>query len=340
MRKLILTLVSVTFATVAMATTVELGNGWTARFDAPDTAKPYHHVHIYDSTGNQVSCINLQNLQPCDGTNGKNFGNKSKWKRLIRTQAYKNKRRLYNFSFPEYGSIQDEDVLMAGGSALNIMLEDDTVGMIYSNQSGRYLPLNIYDLTGSLVASIKVGIATQGVGLNFGCAIAYDSFNYELIYKQCKFTKKATNALKSAMFSAVLNYVSNTFSQYGLNFSGIYSNYSFELSSNSATWYSSPTAVSLISFSAVKSGAKRTKLTWSTATEINTAAFRLLRSTSSDINLSSVVNMTSSNGGPTTGAAYTVYDQVPDNGTYYYWLQEIETDSSMEIISGPIVVHF
>ncbi len=77
--------------------------------------------------------------------------------------------------------------------------------------------------------------------------------------------------------------------------------------------------------------APRVEITWETATEQGTAGFTLYRSQAEDgeFTLVNEDGMIASRGGPVEGAAYTYVDEnVAAGETYYYVLEEIETDGS------------
>lgn len=75
----------------------------------------------------------------------------------------------------------------------------------------------------------------------------------------------------------------------------------------------------------------KVRITWETATELQTAGFNLYRSTSPDGEFEQVNRdqLIPSQGTTTSGASYTYVDsQVKAGETYYYLLEEIELDAS------------
>ena len=100
--------------------------------------------------------------------------------------------------------------------------------------------------------------------------------------------------------------------------------------------YKAQAAVGLISFT-VEGGNRQVLIKWSTATETNTAAFLIHRSTSRDEGFEVIGDPVFSTGNPISGANYEILDTNVTNGTtYWYMLEEIENDNSKTIIAGPI----
>ncbi|MCU0507895.1 MAG: hypothetical protein MUC34_05790 [Anaerolineae bacterium] len=82
------------------------------------------------------------------------------------------------------------------------------------------------------------------------------------------------------------------------------------------------------------------RVTWETETEMNTAGFNLYRSTSPDGPFEEKVNteLIPPSADPLTGKEYTYLDKGAQAGiTYYYELQEVERDGSVNKF-GPIRV--
>lgn len=50
---------------------------WRVELDIPTTSKPYHHLHFYKGD-DYIYCLRLDNMQPCDGTDG-NVNKVPKW---------------------------------------------------------------------------------------------------------------------------------------------------------------------------------------------------------------------------------------------------------------------
>ena len=103
-----------------------------------------------------------------------------------------------------------------------------------------------------------------------------------------------------------------------------------------------PTAVTLVSFTAAAQADNTIGVAWETATELNTAGFYLYRST--DGQRASAVQVTPemifAEGSGLTGARYTWTDRdVQPGTTYTYWLQEVETGGATNEY-GPTTVFF
>jgi uncharacterized repeat protein (TIGR01451 family) len=92
-----------------------------------------------------------------------------------------------------------------------------------------------------------------------------------------------------------------------------------------------PTAVTLISFRAEalpESG--QVRLWWVTATEINNAGFNLYRAPVNDFSQAQLINFTPSNSaGPNSGETnYEYLDTPGDGNTWYYWLEDVDTNGT------------
>jgi hypothetical protein len=95
------------------------------------------------------------------------------------------------------------------------------------------------------------------------------------------------------------------------------------------------TPVTLASFTAQASRGTVT-LQWVTATEIDTAGFILFRSaTEGGARVQVTPALIAAQGGGITGASYSVTDY-PGNGTYYYWLVDVDY-SGQSGLHGPAV---
>jgi uncharacterized repeat protein (TIGR01451 family) len=106
---------------------------------------------------------------------------------------------------------------------------------------------------------------------------------------------------------------------------------------NSATENSpfSPTAITLLHFSAMRAG-EGVVVRWITGIEIDTARFRIYRSETATrvgaIQIAEVV----SRGSATSGESYRVVDAGAEAGRdYWYWLVEVEADGD-EVAHGPV----
>ena len=92
------------------------------------------------------------------------------------------------------------------------------------------------------------------------------------------------------------------------------------------------TAVVLVSFS---THARRQDVTvrWQTASELNVASFRLHRGTTAD-GAAEVIH-TAPADGSIDGATYEFVDTPPGPGSYFYWLEEVNIDST-SVMHGPL----
>ncbi|WP_420631305.1 SdrD B-like domain-containing protein [Candidatus Leptofilum sp.] len=100
-----------------------------------------------------------------------------------------------------------------------------------------------------------------------------------------------------------------------------------------------PTAVTLTSFTATNLGNQQVRISWTTESEVDNFGFRIYRSSSNSFGSATEVHFepTAVPGGTGPGANYSYVDDVPDNGTYYYWLVDVETDGDTAV-HGPISV--
>ncbi|MBI2471526.1 MAG: hypothetical protein HYV59_09835 [Planctomycetes bacterium] len=98
------------------------------------------------------------------------------------------------------------------------------------------------------------------------------------------------------------------------------------------------TAVTLSSFSAEAGGDGSVTLTWETATEIDNAGFNLYRSRLKDGNYKKINGeLISATGSETAGASYSYEDTPPASGTYYYKLEDVDTNGA-SAMHGPVKV--
>ena len=100
-----------------------------------------------------------------------------------------------------------------------------------------------------------------------------------------------------------------------------------------------PTAVTLTSFTATSIGSQQVRVDWVTESEVDNFGFRLYRSSSNSFAGATQIHFepTAVPGGSGPGASYSYTDTVPANGTYYYWLEDVETDNDTAL-HGPISV--
>jgi uncharacterized repeat protein (TIGR01451 family)/fimbrial isopeptide formation D2 family protein len=95
-----------------------------------------------------------------------------------------------------------------------------------------------------------------------------------------------------------------------------------------------PTAVELLYFRVGGTVGPQVRLEWATAVEINTFGFRLYRAPVADFARAEAVAFVPSEarGG---GATYVYTDTVPYDGTWWYWLADVDT-SGGETVHGPV----
>ena len=100
-----------------------------------------------------------------------------------------------------------------------------------------------------------------------------------------------------------------------------------------------PTAVTLTSFTATSLGNQQVRINWVTQSEVNNFGFRLYRSSSNSFGGATEIHFepTAVPGGSGPGATYSFVDDVPGNGTFYYWLEDVETGGATEL-HGPVSV--
>lgn len=85
-----------------------------------------------------------------------------------------------------------------------------------------------------------------------------------------------------------------------------------------------PTAIQLKSFRARVLDSKEVKLTWETAAEIDNYGFNLYRSQDRGTTSAELVHFEPAAGG-TAGHRYQFSDVLPQSGTWYYWLSDVDT---------------
>jgi hypothetical protein len=82
---------------------------------------------------------------------------------------------------------------------------------------------------------------------------------------------------------------------------------------------------------------------WDTATEVNTAGFNIYRSTSLDdefVQINEAAGLIPGEGSAVSGAAYNFLDQnVEANTTYYYLLEEVEYNQTVNRYHDDILTH-
>lgn len=100
-----------------------------------------------------------------------------------------------------------------------------------------------------------------------------------------------------------------------------------------------PTSVSLTSFTAVHTAQKDVSVSWETASESDNFGFSLYRSAQNQFATASEIHFepTAVSGGSGPGAEYVYSDQPPGYGTWFYWLEDIDTNGK-RTVHGPVTV--
>jgi len=96
-----------------------------------------------------------------------------------------------------------------------------------------------------------------------------------------------------------------------------------------------PTAVTLIQFTATSLGGRDVRVVWETAVEQDNFAFNLMRSQINDISTADWVYTDYAT--HPNGAVYSYEDTVPNSGTWYYWLIDVDTKGKTTA-HGPVAV--
>jgi hypothetical protein len=101
-----------------------------------------------------------------------------------------------------------------------------------------------------------------------------------------------------------------------------------------AVWPAARAAVGLSAFTATADPATGTiQVTWATETEVDVAAFRVLRNTTPETAGAQQVDQQPARGTPVTGADYSFADTTATPGaTYYYWLYELTVDGQLNLL--------
>jgi len=97
-----------------------------------------------------------------------------------------------------------------------------------------------------------------------------------------------------------------------------------------------PTAVELLYFRAEPLSDRQMNLKWATAVELDNFGFNLYRAPVNDKTQSSLVHFepAAAQGG-VAGATYSYVDTAPDDGTWWYWLADVDTQGR-EAFHAPI----
>lgn len=97
-------------------------------------------------------------------------------------------------------------------------------------------------------------------------------------------------------------------------------------------------AVNLVGFEATAVSNSSVRLTWQTESEINNFGFNIYRSTTDEFDTAEIIHFEPSNAANQSGKIYRVDDDGLAFGTYYYWLEDIDTSSGETAVRGPISV--
>lgn len=98
-----------------------------------------------------------------------------------------------------------------------------------------------------------------------------------------------------------------------------------------------PTAVTLIYFKARENADGNVTLSWQSATEVDTVGFYLYRAKHKNGEYAKINDIIiASRGNATSGASYTFID-TPEQGTYYYKLEDVDT-KGVSVMHGPVRV--
>jgi hypothetical protein len=86
-----------------------------------------------------------------------------------------------------------------------------------------------------------------------------------------------------------------------------------------------PTAVELLYFRANRLSGQQVQLEWATALEVDNFGFNLYRANVNDQKQANLIHFTPSfDKGGSSGATYTYIDTVPEQGTWWYWLADVD----------------
>lgn len=96
-------------------------------------------------------------------------------------------------------------------------------------------------------------------------------------------------------------------------------------------------SIDLVSFTASSAPNRQVSLNWETAVEVNNYGFNLYRSETEQFSGAKKIGFVSADAGGSDGAVYQYQDVVGNFGTWYYWLEDIDTEEG-ETLHGPIQV--
>ncbi len=101
------------------------------------------------------------------------------------------------------------------------------------------------------------------------------------------------------------------------------------------------TSINLLSFTGHSRPDRQVTLDWETAVEVNNYGFNLYRSDTAQFPGGAPIGFVSSDKTGGNGASYQFEDVVDNYGTWYYWLEDIETGNGDQVVTtlhGPIQV--
>ena len=102
--------------------------------------------------------------------------------------------------------------------------------------------------------------------------------------------------------------------------------------------YLTPTlSIDLTSFNASAGLDRQVDVDWETAAEVNNFGFNLYRAQTNQISEAEKIHFEPA-AGMNGGAVYGYTDTVPYDGNWWYWLEDIDTESNVKTIHGPVMV--
>jgi hypothetical protein len=96
-----------------------------------------------------------------------------------------------------------------------------------------------------------------------------------------------------------------------------------------------PTAVKLLYFRVGGVSGQTVTLEWATGSEVDNFGFRLYRAASADFAQAQEITFVPAASTGATGAQYNYTDTAPDDGAWYYWLVDVDTNG-VETWHGPV----
>ena len=96
-------------------------------------------------------------------------------------------------------------------------------------------------------------------------------------------------------------------------------------------------SIDLVSFTGHAAPNRQVSLNWETAVEVNNYGFNLYRSETDQFLGAEKIGFVSADASGSDGAVYQYQDMVGNFGTWYYWLEDIDTEEG-ETLHGPVQV--